>query len=299
MTFQNGLPFSVNGKLPELDQSVLIVMLTGWIDASGAASAAMEHLVDTSKAEVLIDFDPDVFMDFRARRPLMELREGVNTKIVWNTPQLKIGSDKNGRQFLLLTGPEPDTSWKMFADTVAGLAQQLHVTKSIGMGAYPFGAPHTRPVGLTATSPDPAIIERLTLSKNTLDVPAGIEPVIEHSLHAVGIASMCIWAQVPHYVSSMAYPGATAALIEAVALETGLSFDAMRFHQEAGVQRERLDQLVSNNPEHMEMLNKLELAYDELHHDVAPTGVTNMDIPTVDEIAAEVEQFLRDQYPGG
>ncbi len=299
MTSPSGLPFSVNGQLPKLDDAVLIVMLTGWIDASGAASAAMEYLVESSDAEVLIDFDPDTFMDFRARRPVMELREGVNTAIVWNTPQLKIGSDKNGTKFLLLTGPEPDTSWNAFASAVAGIAKQLNVTKAIGMGAYPFGAPHTRPVGLTATSPDPAIIERLTLSKNSLDVPAGIEPVIEHSLHQVGIASLCIWAQVPHYVASMAYPAATAALLEAVAVETGLSIDAVRFHRESGVQRERLDQLVSNNPEHMDMLNKLEVAYDEMHARETPIGVTNMDIPTVDEIAAEVEQFLRDQQPGG
>jgi hypothetical protein len=167
------------------------------------------------------------------------------------------------------------------------------------MGAYPFGAPHTRAVGLTATSPDPAIIERLTLSKNSLDVPAGIEPVIEHSLHKIGIASMCIWAQVPHYVASMAYPAATAALLEAVSMETGLTLDASRFSREAGVQRERLDQLVSNNPEHQEMLHKLEQSYDEAMSGPGPIPVTSMDIPTVDEIAAEVEQFLRDQQTGG
>lgn len=299
MTASNGLPFSVHGQLPDVHDAVMIVMLTGWIDASGSAAAAMDYLVESSNAEVLIDFDPDIFMDFRARRPVMELREGINTRIVWNMPQIKIGKDRNGTTFFMLTGPEPDTSWNSFANAVAGIAQQLNVTKVIGMGAYPFGAPHTRPVGLTATSPDPAIIERLTLSKNSLDVPAGIEPIIEHSLHKVGIASMCIWAQVPHYVASMAYPAATAALLEAVAVETGLSLDAVRFHKESGVQRERLDQLVSNNPEHVEMLHKLENAYDELHAGDTSIGVTDMDIPTVDEIAAEVEQFLRDQQPGG
>ena len=294
-----GFPFTVNGQLPTLDAAVLIVMLSGWIDASGAASAAMEYLVESSKAEVIVEFDPDTFMDFRARRPVMELREGVNTSIVWNTPQIKLGTDATGTQFFMLTGPEPDTSWNLFARSVAGIAEQLGVVKTIGMGAYPFGAPHTRAVGLTATSPDPAIIERLTLSKNSLDVPAGIEPVIEHSLHKIGIASMCIWAQGPHYVASMAYPAATAALLEAVSMETGLTLDASRFSREAGVQRERLDQLVSNNPEHQEMLHKLEQSYDETMSETGSMPVTSMDIPTVDEIAAEVEQFLRDQQPGG
>ena len=31
----NGLPFSVKGTLPELTDPTMIVMLTGWIDASG------------------------------------------------------------------------------------------------------------------------------------------------------------------------------------------------------------------------------------------------------------------------
>lgn len=294
----NGFPFTVNGQLPTLDSPVLIVMLSGWIDASGAASAAMESLLESSNADVIVEFDADTFMDFRARRPVMELREGVNTSINWNVPQIKIGTDTAGTQFFMLTGPEPDSSWNLFAQSVAGIAQQLKVAKTIGMGAYPFAAPHTRPVGLTATSPDPAIIERLTLSKNSLDVPAGIEPVIEHSLHKIGIASMCIWAQVPHYVASMAYPAATAALLEAVSIETGLVLDAARFSQEAGVQRERLDQLVSNNPEHQEMLHKLEQSYDENISGLGSMPVTSMDIPTVDEIAAEVEQYLREQQPG-
>jgi ribosomal 50S subunit-associated protein YjgA (DUF615 family) len=97
----------------------------------------------------------------------------------------------------------------------------------------------------------------------------------------------------------MAYPAATAALLEAVSMETGLTLDASRFSREAGVQRERLDQLVSNNPEHQEMLHKLEQSYDETMSETGSMPVTSMDIPTVDEIAAEVEQFLRDQQPGG
>ena len=47
------------------------------------------------------------------------------------------------------------------------------------------------------------------------------------------------------------------------------------------------------------MLRKLELSYDEAMSETGSMPVTSMDIPTVDEIAAEVEQFLRDQQPGG
>ena len=299
MTGPAGLPFRVNGRLPELGTPVMVMMLSGWIDASNSAAAAMEHLCEATDSEPLVEFDADTFMDFRARRPVMELREGVNTRIVWSCPRLWVARDEAGTPYVLLSGPEPDHAWNLFARTVAALAGQLRVSKAIGIGAYPYAAPHTRPIGLTATSPDPAIIERLTLSRNSLDVPAGIEPVIEHELHAAGVASMCIWAQVPHYVSSMAHPAASAALIDAVSAESGLRLDARRFHREAGVQRERLDQLVQNNPEHVEMLRKLELAHDEAVGSGDSTRASELDLPSVDEIAAEVEQFLRDQQTGG
>jgi hypothetical protein len=274
-------------------------MLSGWIDASGAASSAMSHIINESAARSLIEFDADTFIDFRARRPFMELREGVNTRIAWNLPEIQVGTDDNDRDVLLLTGPEPDIAWNAFAEAVAGLAKQLNVSKCIGLGAYPFGAPHTRSVGLTATSPDPSIIERLTLSKNSLDAPAGVEAIIEHAMHRIEIPAFCLWAQIPHYVSSMAYPAASAALIDALCLETGLSYDTATLRQEAVVQRERLDQLVSNNPDHSEMLGKLEEAYDSLHGVSSGEQDSPLEISGVEDLAAEVEQFLRDQQPGG
>jgi hypothetical protein len=44
------------------------------------------------------------------------------------------------------------------------------------------------------------------------------------------------------------------------------------------------------------MLQQLEAAYDETHG--APINDDTSNIPTVDELAAEVEQFLRDQQLG-
>lgn len=147
------LPFSLRGELPQVESPTLVVMLTGWIDASGAALGAIDHFLSATDATTFLEFDPDTFIDYRARRPVMELREGVNTRIVWTVPEMKIGKDAAGKEILFLVGPEPDTAWKHFADTVAALAIQLGVEKMIGMGAYPYGAPHTRPVGISATTP--------------------------------------------------------------------------------------------------------------------------------------------------
>ena len=102
----------------------------------------------------------------------------------------------------------------------------MNVTKMVGLGAYPFGAPHTRPVGITATSADPAVITRLDLSKSTLDAPAGVQSLLEHTLFERNIQAVSLWAQVPHYVASMAYPLASAALLQAVSCQNGCATTA-------------------------------------------------------------------------
>ena len=297
MTPTGGLPFSLHGRLPVLDSPVLLVQLTGWIDASGAAATAMETILRTADAKELITFDADTFIDFRARRPVMELRDGVNTRIVWSTPELRVGRDTGGRDILLLTGPEPDSAWRFFARTVGDLATELGVSRMIGLGAYPYGAPHTRPVGITNTTPSAETSRRLPHGKSSLDAPAGVAAVLEHELHDRGIEAIGFWAQIPHYVSTMAYPAGSAALLEAICAETGLQFDTAELLQEAVTQRERLDQLVQSNPDHAEMLSKLEAAYDALRTQTAIDIASNM--PSADQLAEEIEQFLRDQQSGG
>ncbi len=298
MNSNTGLPFIVHGQLPPLKEPSLVVMLNGWIDASGAAAAAMETLVEATDSEILITFDSDTFIDYRARRPVMELRAGVNTRINWVTPELRVGRDREGTDVLLLVGPEPDSNWKFFATTVAELASQLGVRRMVGLGAYPYAAPHTRPVGVSITTPDANVADRLSLAKNTVDVPAGVESVLEHALFDRGTEVIGLWAQVPHYIASMAYPAASAALLTQLCDISGLKVDVSPLRREATIQRERLDQLIVNNEEHLAMLHQMEAMYDSQNGAVSDSGeapLTPGELPSMEELAAEVEQFLRDQ----
>ena len=247
-------------------------MMTGWIDASGAAAAAMSTLDKETAARPLVTFDDDTYIDYRARRPMLELRDGVSTRLVWSAPELKVGHDANGRDVLLLSGPEPDMAWHRFAATVADLAQQLAVAKMAALGAYPFAAPHTRPPHLSATSPSAEVIAELPFRTSSVDVPAGMAAALEHALAGRGIPALGIWSQVPHYVATMSYPAASVALLEGLTLATGITVDGAELRREAVLQRERLDQLVEGNDEHRAMVAQFERMYDaaEQEADRAP-----------------------------
>jgi len=143
---------------PELVDPVLVVMLTGWIDAGGAAQLAMSTLEQECGARTIAAFDPDTFIDFRARRPVMELREGINANLVWPTIELKAGRDADGHDVLLLSGHEPDSAWHHFVDSATSLGIDLGAHTMVGLGAYPFATPHTRPSRLSVSAGSAVVV---------------------------------------------------------------------------------------------------------------------------------------------
>lgn len=285
-------PFTLHEPLPVLVEPVLVVMLTGWIDASGAAAAAMMTLQEKSAVRPLATFDSDSFIDYRARRPTMELRDGVNVRLVWADIEMSIGRDHEGHDVLTLSGPEPDSQWHRFADVVSTFAVQLGVKKMVALGAYPFAAPHTRDPRLSTSSPSAEVVAGVSYLKNSVDVPAGMGAVLEHAFVDKGVPALGIWAQVPHYVSAMSYPAATLALLNGLQEVAEVQVDSSAVRQETVIQRERLDQLVAGNDEHLAMVKQLEQLYDN-QQESGLLGAAG--IPTGDELAAEFEKFLRDQ----
>jgi hypothetical protein len=279
-----------------LTDPVLVVVLTGWIDAGGAARSAVEAIAEEAETSPIAEFDDDVYVDYRARRPIMELREGLNTVLHWERITLAAGSDSTGRDLLLLSGPEPDMAWHRFTRLVGEVATELGVRQMAHLGAYPFAVPHTRPARLSITSPSQDVLRRVPFLRSSIDVPAGVAASIEHELHDRGIPTLGIWAQVPHYISSMSYPAASAALLDGLREATGVVIDAAALRSEVVAQGRRLDALVSGNDEHAKMLRQLEELYDAGDDAHGPGGGgPSIELLSGDELAAELEEFLRDQ----
>ncbi|MCU0261097.1 MAG: PAC2 family protein [Ilumatobacteraceae bacterium] len=282
---------------PPLSAPVLVVMMTGWIDAAGAAQAAMDVIVDETEADPILTFDDDRYVDYRARRPIMELREGLNSVLQWHRPTLSAGRDQTGRDLLLLTGPEPDMAWHRFCRVMGELAVELGVSRMVALGAYPFAAPHTRPPRLSVSSPSHEVLASVPFLRSSVDVPAGVAAALEHTMHGHGIPALGVWVQVPHYVATMGYPASSVALLDGLREAADVVVDAADLRQEALDQRARLDALVAGNDEHRRMVEQLEQVYDTISD--APPGTADggpsLEMLSGDEIAAELERFLRDQ----
>src|SRR5690242_10841642 len=119
---------------PQLDRPVLVMAPDGWIDAGLGGAGAAAALVEALQTEVVATFDVDRLLDYRSRRPISHMLDGVYTDLVWPTLELLAGHDPDGRDLLVLVGPEPDHQWRAFSDAIAELATMFGVRMVVGMG---------------------------------------------------------------------------------------------------------------------------------------------------------------------
>ena len=275
---------------PDLHEPVLIYALEGWIDAGLGASTAISTLLESIHTEPLATFDTDYFIDQRARRPLVRIVDGVTTELTWPEITLRWGRDRDGADMLFLVGPEPDFHWSDFVEAVTDAALSYNVRMAIGLGAFPAPTPHTRPVRVIGTAPEQSahLLSAIGTVNGELEVPAGINSALELGFADVDIDVVTLWSRVPHYVASMPYPQASAALIDGLARMAGLTLDATQLRLSAEEARSRVDDLVRNNPDHATMIEQLEQVADENEG-----NSLGDDLPSGDELAAELERFLR------
>ncbi|HXB37304.1 MAG TPA: PAC2 family protein [Acidimicrobiales bacterium] len=282
--------FEVNAE-PVLHDPVLVVALEGWVDAGLGSTTAIAALLGRGPTEAVITFNGEHFLDQRARRPVARIVNGVTTELTWPRTVVRLGTDEEGHDILFLVGPEPDFHWRAFTDAVVGLARSWRVRMVVGLGAFPAPAPHTRPVRLAATAPEGSshLIEQVGIVQGELEVPAGVLSALEMAFGAAGTPTVSLWARVPHYVAAMPFPEASAALLDGLAGVAGLTIDSSALRRAADSSRRQVDQLISDNEEHQAMVRKLEENIDASEGNAM--GVEEM--PSGDEIAAELERFLR------
>jgi proteasome assembly chaperone (PAC2) family protein len=272
---------------PDLEAPAMIMVLKGWIDAGLGADGAADTLIEHLDRRTIARFDADALLDWRARRPTMHLVDGINTHLSWEETELSWAKDASGNDVLLLLGNEPDHAWLAFSEQVTDLALDLGARLVVGLGAYPTPAPHTRPPLLAASASDEALTAGLL--KSSVEVPTGVQGMIERRAALRGLPAIGLWAQVPHYVAAMPYPAASLALLQGTNRIAGLDLPVADLSERAEANRARIDELIAQNPEHSSMLQQLEQQADE------QATSNQLAATSGDELAAELERFLREQ----
>ncbi|HUC36118.1 MAG TPA: PAC2 family protein [Acidimicrobiales bacterium] len=280
-----------------LERPVLVVTLEGWVDAGLGADSAITALMSSGPTELVATFESEPLIDQRARRPVVHIARGVNEGLTWPVIQVRTGTDLAGSEVCYLVGPEPDFHWKAFVAAVVDLARELGIRMAVGLGAFPAPAPHTRPVRLAATAPPSSseLLGRVGVMQGEIDVPSGVWGALEIAFGELGIPAVGLWARVPHYVAAMPFPSAAAALLDGLAEVADLTFDSSALHTAGDANLTQVDTLIAKSEEHIAMVRQLERSVDAAEGNPLDIG----QVPTGDELAAELERYLRDERGEG
>ncbi|MGX5695337.1 proteasome assembly chaperone family protein [Agromyces soli] len=288
--------------LYELDEAIevptglpLVAGLTGFADAGGAVAQTIESLRSTLEHTVVASFDADVLFDYRARRPIIVFDGDHLTDYRPPRLALELARDELGRPFLLLSGYEPDFRWEGFCAAVLQLVERFEVSSLSWINSIPMPVPHTRPLGVTVSGNREELVEAMSVWRPTTQVPANAMHLVEYRLQEAGLPVAGFVLLVPHYLGDTEYPAAAVAALEAISSGTGRIFATDALREQGREFVVRIDEQVAENGELGKLVRTLEQRYDAYMEGTSlrsPLTDEDGEVPTADEIAAELEKFL-------
>jgi predicted ATP-grasp superfamily ATP-dependent carboligase len=188
---------------------------------------------------------------------------------------------------VVVLGEEPHLKWRAFGSAVSEALKTLGVRRALLLGAFLGQVPHTVPVPLVGSSPNPMLLAENGVSSSRYEGPTGIVGSLTHQLAEAGIATMSVWAAVPHYLSNQPYPPAVYTLVRKAMAILGLTLETSELAVAAAEYKFNVDAVISGNEELAEYVKKLEAAIgDEDDEEVRQDPA--------EDLVEEIERFLRD-----
>jgi len=271
--------------LPDLRDAVLVASFDGWVDAAEAASRAVGQVA--GEATVVATFDPDAVFDYRSRRPVLDVQDGRLTELQW--PELAIRHARvDRRDLLIFSGAEPDLRWQELAADAVALVRRLNVAEWVSLGAVPGAVAHTRPVPVMATASQAGLLDEPAGPEGLLRVPSAALSVLEMAVTEAGTPAVGFYAQVPPY-ASIGYAAASIALVQRLSRHLSITIDVESLPAEEREQHARYDAAVADDAMLRETVSRLESAAGDVESEQLPSG---------DDLAREIERFLRRQDGG-
>lgn len=269
----------------------MVAAFRGWNDAASAASAALSYVAGKLDATLAGSIDPEEFYDFQSTRPMVDLTRPGDHTLTWPEVEIHIGHS-TARDVIFVSGAEPSMRWRTFCNLIIDAAIGAGVTTLVTLGAFLADTPHTRPPRLTGMASDPELIASMHLREPAYRGPSGIVGILNHLAVDRGLTSLSLWAPASHYAAGITNVKAALALVRALEATTGVHVDLTELHASSSAYELQVSRAVEADPRLAELVRQLEAASDE------EPAFGPGSLPSGDELALELEQYLRDREAG-
>lgn len=270
-------------RWPELRDTLLVVALSGWVDAgtAGAASAAFTiEQLDGARSFARMPLADHV--DLQQTRPTIHLDDGVTRSIRW--PELEMVAGRADRDVVVLRGPEPSLRWPAILSELVEAGARLDVREVVTLGGMPAAVSHRQVTAVLATASTRELADEIGALRADYEGPTGAQTALAVAFADQGVPAVGLWAQVPHYLAGATAPTAVRALADRLGRLGDIRLDAGALDDQCDAWLGKVEESLAERPEVAELVEQIEAAHAEL-----PPG----DLPTGEELVGEIERFLR------
>jgi proteasome assembly chaperone (PAC2) family protein len=268
-------------RWPELHEPIMVVALSGWVDAgmagAGTVSALREQFVG---ADEFASIDLTDHMDLQQTRPNAHWNDDGFRVIDW--PQIEFVSGKLGRDVVLVSGPEPSLRWPTVSAAIVDAARTMGVRDAFTVAGMPSLVSHRRPVPVLATATHHSLAQEIAPLRLAYGGPTGLQTIVQRALGDADIRSAGLWAQVPQYVSGSPSPPAVRALLRRLSEIARLDIDLQPLDARCEAYATRVDAGLATRPEVQEVVDRIDREQGA----------------STDDLVSEIEHFLRQQRDG-
>jgi proteasome assembly chaperone (PAC2) family protein len=275
---------------PRVSRPVVVCAFGGWNDGGEAATTAARYARDRWGASRFARIDPEEFFDFQVNRPTVELEGGRTRRLEWPACEF-FHATVAGRDVILFIGVEPNNRWRTFVDAILSVVREVDARLLVTLGAFLADVPHTRPAPVTAASTDDGWIGRLGIEPSRYEGPTGIVGVLHESARMAGLPTVSLWGAAPHYLPSGTNPKVALSLLRKLGELLELPIDTDDVETAVSIWEKQVRDAVEEDENLVAYVARLEEAAAE----EPPLG----QIPSGEQLAEELERFLRDRPDDG
>jgi predicted ATP-grasp superfamily ATP-dependent carboligase len=283
-------PFELSDTLPKLNEPRMLVALQPWVDVGSVGTMTLAFLGEMLDAQPLGQLArPGRFFDFTRYRPVLTREGGQRQVSVPNTHLHHAKGDD--RDWILLHALEPHANGDEFVEGLIELVVKMGVTEYVLAGSMYAPVPHTRRPVASGGSTSEVIRTRLLAAgvrESNYEGPTTILALLSTSIPSSGIDTTSIILQLPAYAQVERDYMGLETMLEVLSGLYDLHPDLDAVREEAGRQRQALDETAREDPRLSAWLQELERVYD------AESGAPEEPAGDEPALSPELEKFLRD-----
>jgi proteasome assembly chaperone (PAC2) family protein len=290
MNVDEVLTLAIDDVAP-LHSPIMVIALRGWFDVGEVATDALDHLVGAGTsagrlAPVVGAIDPDPFYDFTQERPEVFIDDDDERRVRWPSNEVRILRSGGAHDLVVLAGVEPHLRYATFADSIIEIAIRLGCDVVVTVGAAAEAVPHTRIPPVVGSSTNDGLVRALGLTRPQYQGITGLVGVLQERLDRRGIPAVSLRVGVPHYLGNAKHPQSSAALLRHLEHVLGVPTRHADLTDDIVRWRSLHDEAVADDVQATVYVRMLETDFDRK---------AEASMPSADDLAADFEQFLRDQ----